>query len=77
MTLIKLNQYLVKPSSFFTRFIFCKTLPCATRRMELKVLWLRAEATLSGVELHHMLRKNQHQNSDNMTIFEQFNALAA
>ena len=36
-----------------------------------------AEATLSGVELHHMLRKNQHQNSDNMTIFEQFNTLAA
>ena len=35
-----------------------------------------AEATLSGVELHHMLRKNQHQNSDNMTIFEQFNTLA-
>jgi putative transposase len=36
-----------------------------------------AQATLSGVELHHMLRKNQHQNSDNMTIFEQFNTLAA
>ena len=36
-----------------------------------------AQATLSGVELHDMLRKNQHQNSDNMTIFEQFNALAA
>ena len=35
-----------------------------------------AQATLSGVELHHMLRKNQHQNSDNMTIFEQFNILA-
>jgi len=36
-----------------------------------------AQATLSGVELHHMLRKNQHQNSDNMTIFEQFNTLTA
>ena len=36
-----------------------------------------AEATLSGVELHQMLGKNQHQNSDNMTIFEQFNTLAA
>ena len=36
-----------------------------------------AEATLSGVEFHHMLRKNQHQNSDNMIIFEQFSALAA
>ena len=36
-----------------------------------------AEATLSGVELHHMLRKHQHQNSDNITIFEQFNTLAA
>ena len=36
-----------------------------------------AQATLSGVELHHMLRKHQHQNSDNMTIFEQSNTLAA
>lgn len=36
-----------------------------------------AQATLSGVEHHHMLRKNQHQNSDNMTIFEQFKTLAA
>jgi len=35
-----------------------------------------AQATLSGVELHHMLRKNQHQNSDNMAIFELFNTLA-
>ncbi len=31
-----------------------------------------AEATLLGIELHHMLRKNQHQQSDNLTIFEQF-----
>ena len=36
-----------------------------------------AEATLSGIELHHMLRKNQHQQSDNLTIFEQFYQLAA
>ena len=36
-----------------------------------------AQATLSGIELHHMLRKNQHQQSENMTIFEQFYALAA
>jgi putative transposase len=36
-----------------------------------------AEATLSGIELHHMLRKNQHIQSSNMTIFEQFYGLAA
>lgn len=36
-----------------------------------------AQATLSGIELHHMLRKNQHLQSDSMTIFEQFYALAA
>lgn len=37
-----------------------------------------AEATLSGIELHHMLRKNQHTQSKNeLTIFEQFYALAA
>ena len=35
-----------------------------------------AEATLSGIELHHMFRKKQHKQSDCMTIFEQFNALA-
>lgn len=35
-----------------------------------------AEATLSGIELHHMLRKKQHKQSDRMTIFEQFKALA-
>ncbi len=29
-----------------------------------------AEATLSGIELHHMLRKNQYTKSSNMTIFE-------
>ena len=36
-----------------------------------------AEATLSGIELHHMLRKNQHTQSSSMTIFEQFYDLAA
>lgn len=36
-----------------------------------------AEATLSGIELHHMLRKNQHTQSSNMTIFKQFYGLAA
>ena len=35
-----------------------------------------AEATLSGIELHHMLRKNQHAHSNSMTIFEQFYELA-
>ena len=34
-------------------------------------------ATISGIELHHMLRKGQHQNSDNVSIFEQFQGLAA
>ena len=36
-----------------------------------------AEATLSGIELHHMLRKKQHKQSDRITIFEQFYGLAA
>ena len=36
-----------------------------------------AEATLAGIELHHMLRKNQHTHSNELTIFEQFYALAA
>ena len=36
-----------------------------------------AAATLSGIELHHMLRKKQHKQSDIITIFEQFSALAA
>ena len=34
-----------------------------------------AAATLSGIELHHMLRKKQHKQSDSITIFEQFRAL--
>lgn len=36
-----------------------------------------ADATLSGIELRHMLRKRQHDQSDNQTIFEQFYGLAA
>jgi putative transposase len=36
-----------------------------------------AEATLAGIELHHMLRKKQHQQSDTLTLFEQFSQLAA
>lgn len=39
--------------------------------------FLSASATLSGIELHHMLRKNQHQDSANISIFEQFSQLAA
>jgi putative transposase len=36
-----------------------------------------AKATLSGIELHHMLRKSQHINSPNQNIFQQFYSLAA
>jgi transposase-like protein len=36
-----------------------------------------AARALSGIELHHMLRKKQHTQSDNQTIFEQFYGLAA
>lgn len=36
-----------------------------------------AKATLAGIELHHMLKKGQHQQASNMTIFEQFYQLAA
>ena len=35
-----------------------------------------AEATLAGIELHHMLRKGQHKEAANQTIFEQFYGLA-
>jgi putative transposase len=35
-----------------------------------------AAATLAGIELHHMLRKGQHTQSANETIFEQFYGLA-
>ena len=33
--------------------------------------------TIAGIELHHMLRKNQHADSTNSSVFEQFYALAA
>ena len=36
-----------------------------------------ASASLIGIELHHMLRKEQHTQSDNQSIFQQFYALAA
>ena len=36
-----------------------------------------AKATLAGIELHHMLRKGQHMQSANRSIFEQFYNLAA
>lgn len=36
-----------------------------------------AAETLAGIEHHHMLRKNQHTQSANQTIFEQFTGLAA
>lgn len=36
-----------------------------------------AQATLIGVELHQMLRKQQHGNAANSPVFEQFYALAA
>ncbi|MBT6208368.1 MAG: IS6 family transposase [Francisellaceae bacterium] len=36
-----------------------------------------ASATLDGIELHHMLRKGQHVNAANQTVFEHFYALAA
>jgi hypothetical protein len=35
------------------------------------------DATLAGIELHHMLKKGQHTQSANQTIFEQFYGLAA
>jgi putative transposase len=36
-----------------------------------------ANATLIGSELHHMLRKQQHRNAANLSVFEQFYTLAA
>ncbi len=36
-----------------------------------------AAATLYGIELHHMLRKDQHKNANKQSIFEQFYRLAA
>ncbi len=36
-----------------------------------------AEATLSGIELHHMLREKQHKQSDLITVTQQFYGIAA
>lgn len=36
-----------------------------------------ASATLSGIELHHMLRKEQHKKSGSLNVLEQFYSLAA
>jgi len=36
-----------------------------------------AQATISGIELHHMLKKGQHKNANVSTVFEQFYELAA
>ncbi|MGC1182645.1 MAG: IS6 family transposase, partial [Legionella sp.] len=36
-----------------------------------------AKATLTGIELHHMLRKGQHLQAGKQSIFEQFYRLAA
>jgi len=35
-----------------------------------------AQATLAGIELHHMLKKGQHAHAANMPVYEQFYALA-
>jgi len=35
-----------------------------------------AEATLAGIELHHILREKQHMNAANQSIFAKFYALA-
>jgi len=39
--------------------------------------WLSAESTIAGYELVNMLRKGQHLNAENMTVYDQFYALAA
>jgi putative transposase len=36
-----------------------------------------AKATIAGIELHHMLRKKQHLQAENQSIFKQFYGLAA
>ena len=36
-----------------------------------------AHSTLMGIELHHMLHKGQHINSNHTPVFEHFYALAA
>jgi len=36
-----------------------------------------AETTLAGIELCHLLKKNQHVNAKNSQVVEQFYSLAA
>jgi putative transposase len=36
-----------------------------------------AEATISGIELHHMLKKNQLDSNENKPVWKQFYELAA
>ena len=36
-----------------------------------------AESTIAGIELHRMLKKGQHRDAENLTVFEQFYGLAA
>jgi putative transposase len=36
-----------------------------------------AKATIAGIELHHMLKKGQHKNAANLSVFKQFYTLAA
>ena len=36
-----------------------------------------AKATIAGIELHHMLKKNQRSDNKKLPVFEQFYALAA
>jgi putative transposase len=36
-----------------------------------------AQATISGIELYRMLKKGQHINAKNASVFDQFYALAA
>ena len=38
--------------------------------------FVTAKATIAGIELHHMLKKGQMLNSESMTVWEQFYALA-
>jgi len=46
-----------------------------TNRMKGFKAFYSAEATLAGIELHHMLKKEQHINAANQSIFDQFYAL--
>jgi len=48
-----------------------------TKQMKGFKAFYSADATLTGIELHHMLRKRQHDQSANEAIFEQFFRLAA